>query len=307
MTCRAGATLTLDVPCCCRADMLPGMKKRSLPEIAIVGTGNLGRALAVSLKQSKIPVREIVSRKQKASRRRASILARAVGAQVVILGDPVRAPLVWLCVPDREIESCAKALAKSGWKGRYAFHSSGALGSDVLQSLRERGVTVASVHPLMTFVPGSAPSLIEVPFALEGDRAAVNLARKLVAALGGRSFAIAKENKPLYHAWGTFASPLVTILLEVGERVAHKARIPPRQARLRAARILHQTVENYVNQGAALGFSGPIVRGDAAIVRRHLQVLEPIAEAQAVYRALARAALRMLPVRNREELRRVLR
>jgi len=287
--------------------MLPGMKKRSLPEVAIVGAGNLGRALALSLKQSKIHVQEIVSRTGKGSHRRASILAREVGAQVLILGDPVRAPLVWLCVPDREIEPCAKALAKSGWKGRFALHSSGALGSDALRSLRQRGASIASVHPLMTFVPGSTPSLIGVPFALEGDRAAVSLARKLVTALGGQSFAIAKESKPLYYAWGTFASPLLTILLEVGERIANQANIPPRLARQRAARILHQTVENYVKQGAALGFSGPIVRGDAATVRRHLLVLKGIPEAPNVYRALARAALQMLPVRNREQLRKVLR
>ena len=287
--------------------MLPGMRKRSLPDIAIVGAGNLGRALALSLKQSKIRVREIVARKEMASRRRASTLASEVGAQVLVLGDPVRASLLWLCVPDREIEPCAKALARSGWKGRYAVHSSGTLGSDALQRLRELGTSVASVHPLMTFVPGSMPSLIGVPFALEGDRAAVNLARKYVSALGGESFTIAREHKPLYHAWGTFASPLLTILLEVGERVAHQASIPPRLARQRAARILHQTVENYVKQGAALGFSGPIVRGDAATVRRHLQVLKGIPEAQDVYRALARAALQMLPVRNREQLRKVLR
>ena len=289
--------------------MLPGMKKsRRRPDVAIIGAGNLGRALALFLKRANYRISEVVSRDKRTSRSKAGTLARQVGARVLYLErDTISAPLVWLCVPDREITPSANALAKLKWKGRFVFHSSGALGSDALQPLRERGASVASVHPLMTFVPDSRPSLGDVPFALEGDREAVSLARQIVLDLGGQSFPIAKQDKPLYHAWGTFVSPLLTILLEIGERVANAANIPPKLARKRASNILHQTVENYVQHGAALGFSGPLVRGDAATVRRHLQVLRAVPEARAVYRALAIAALQTLPVHNKTELRRILR
>lgn len=53
-------------------------------------------------------------------------------------------------------------------------------------------------------------------------------------------------------------------------------------------------------------FSGPLVRGDTEIVRKHLHALKKTPEARAVYVALARAALRHLPVRNRRELERLL-
>ena len=36
-------------------------------------------------------------------------------------------------------------------------------------ALRARGAAVASVHPLMTFVRGTRPSIAGVPFAIEGD------------------------------------------------------------------------------------------------------------------------------------------
>jgi hypothetical protein len=48
------------------------------------------------------------------------------------------------------------------------------------------------------------------------------------------------------------------------------------------------------------------VRGDAATVRQHLRVLTKVPAAREVYLALARAALRHLPVRNRKELERLL-
>jgi len=70
--------------------------------------------------------------------------------------------------------------------------------------------------------------------------------------------------------------------------------------------ILEQTLANYARLCAPEGFSGPIARGDAATVRKHLTVLRRVPGARAVYVALARAALRDLPVKNRGELEKML-
>jgi predicted short-subunit dehydrogenase-like oxidoreductase (DUF2520 family) len=59
--------------------------------------------------------------------------------------------------------------------------------------------------------------------------------------------------------------------------------------------------------GAAGSFSGPFVRGDVATVQKHLQVLKGIPGAREIYVALARSALRNLPVKNRAALEKVLR
>ncbi len=289
--------------------MLPSMAARGNrhPTIAILGAGNLGNALAPALADCGYPVAEISSRPNAASRKRAAALARRIGARPVVLGtDEIQADLIWLCVPDRELSTCARLLAQSRWKGRIALHSSGALASNALGPLRRRGASVASVHPLMTFVPGANPFLRGVAFALEGDRQAVAAARRIISALAVRAYPIAPQDKPLYHAWATFTSPLLTILLETAERVARAAHIPNAQARQRAAPILRQTLENYLRHGAARGFSGPLIRGDANTVRRHLAVLRTVPGAREVYLALARAALQTLPARNRPELKKVL-
>src|SRR5581483_10197448 len=212
------------------------------------------------------------------------------------------------CVPDREIASAAQRLASDhAWKGKLAFHSSGALSSGELNVLRRRGAAVASVHPLMTFVSGSIPLLKGVPFAMEGDAKAVAAAQRIIRDLGGEAFRISKRNKAAYHAWGAFASPLLVALLATAEQVASAAGVPPPDARKRMLPILRQTVENYAKLGPAGAFSGPIVRGDAEIVRKHLEVLKKMPEARQVYAALARVALRHLPARNRKELGKVLR
>jgi predicted short-subunit dehydrogenase-like oxidoreductase (DUF2520 family) len=286
--------------------MLPAMAAK--PRIAIVGPGRLGRALALELKRAQYTISEIVSGSRAASKRKAGDLARKVKAYAST-SDRARleADLVWFCVPDREIASSSGQLASVvDWRKKIAFHSSGALASDALKSLRQGGAVVASVHPLMTFVTGSTPSLIGVPFAMEGDAAAVRSARQIVRALGGEAFTIRKQYKAAYHAWGAFASPLLVAMLVTAEQLARKAGLSAVGARKKMLPIVRQTIANYGALGAAGAFSGPIVRGDAEIVRMHLQVARKVPEAEHVYLALARAALRYLPARNRGELKRAL-
>ena len=285
--------------------MLPGMARKS--DIAIVGAGNLGTALAIALREAGYRIESVVARARGNSLTRARQLAKQTGSRAVLSAEEVKARVLWLCVPDDEIARVALLLAgRLPAKRKIVFHSSGALGSETLEPVRRKGAAVASVHPLMTFVKGSRPSLVGVSFAIEGDPVAVRAARGIVRDLGGESYAISQKEKNAYHAWGTFASPLLTALLATAEQVAGLAGVTRKAARGRMLPILLQTVKNYGAVGAAAGFSGPIVRGDVETVRRHLEVLRTAPVPRQVYMALVRAALEYLPAKNKTSLRRLL-
>jgi predicted short-subunit dehydrogenase-like oxidoreductase (DUF2520 family) len=289
-------------------DMLQTMKegKRS-PRIAIVGTGKLGSALALSLRTAGYSISEIVSRDREDSRRRAKALARQVGSSTATFQKAaLRADLVWFCVPDGEIAKSARSLAAKDWKGKIAVHSSGALTGAELTVLRERGAHVASAHPMMTFVGAGIPALRGVGFAIEGDPLAMQLINRIVRRLDGESFPIDRKDKPLYHAWGMFASPLLTALLATTEQVARRTGIARPEAHRRMIPILRQTLANYASFGASNAFSGPIVRGDTETVKRHLHALESAPVARKVYAALAQAAIHYLPTKNKVGLRRMI-
>ena len=284
--------------------MLPGMVAK--PRVAIVGAGNLGTALALALHGSGYAIDSVVVRSRGGPLRKARNLAKRVGARAATDLSEVRAELIWICVPDSSIARVARSLAdQTKWKGKAAVHSSGALTSDELLVLRERGAAVASVHPLMTFVRGSRPALTGVPFAIEGDAAALRVARRVVRDLGGHDYLIRKKDKASYHAWATFASPLFTALLATTEQVAPLAGVSRKAARQRMIPILQQTLANYAAFGATGSFSGPIVRGDVDTVKRHLHVLRGMPAAREVYLELARAALQYLPVKRQNALKRL--
>jgi predicted short-subunit dehydrogenase-like oxidoreductase (DUF2520 family) len=276
-------------------------------KIAIIGPGRLGTALAKELSRVRYPAAEVISRDSAASLKHARKLGTSVNARVATVENATYdAKLLWLCVPDREIASVGRELVPrltgKQWKRKVVFHSSGALTSDELNALRSSGAAVASVHPLMTFVDGSVPTLRGVPFAVEGDVAAVRLARRIVKALGGDAFSVRKEDKVAYHAWAMFCSPLLIAALVTAEQVGRIAGFPPAMARRKMLPIVKQTLANYTALGPAGAFSGPIVRGDATILRKHLKVLRIVPGAKAVYLALAKTATQHLPIRNRAKL-----
>jgi predicted short-subunit dehydrogenase-like oxidoreductase (DUF2520 family) len=285
--------------------MLPSMPAK--PTIAIIGPGRLGAALAVQLARAGYRISEIVSRTP-ASRRQVRALSQTLKARSSHHQNvSLDAGLIWLCVPDREITTVAADLAALNiWKGKTVFHSSGALDSDTLSALRKRGANVASVHPMMTFVRGAVPTMKGITFALEGDAAAVSLARRVVRDFGACTIVIRKQHKAAYHAWGSFVSPLLVGALVTAEEVARSAGLKTAQARRMMLPIVCQTFVNYAALGPAGAFSGPLVRGDAETVRKHLQALKKTPEARAVYLALARSALHHLPVENRRQLEKVL-
>ena len=277
------------------------------PGVTIVGSGRLGSALAVELKRAGYRIVEIVSRSGKISVRRSRSLARRVGASAVEVGAPLAGDIVWVCVPDAAVAPTAQALASSGgWQGKIALHPSGALSSSVLRPLRQAGASVASAHPLMTFVAKSKPSFRGVPFAIEGDPHAVRVARRVAKDLGSQAFSLDARLKGAYHAWSTYSSPLLVALLVTSEQVGREAGVPPRAARRRMLPILEQTLRNYGALGPAAAFSGPLVRGDAQTIAMHLRALRGSPEARNAYVALAKSALKHLPVKNRSQIAKLL-
>jgi predicted short-subunit dehydrogenase-like oxidoreductase (DUF2520 family) len=158
----------------------------------------------------------------------------------------------------------------------------------------------------MSFVPGSPATLKDVPVALEGDAKAVAVLTPVLRRMKASVFKIEEVKKAAYHAFGSFASPLLIAYLTQMEAAGQLAGLDRKEARARAAAILQQTLANYINNGPENAFSGPLRRGDVGTVRKHLQIFEQSAQIGNFYRELVKIALRELPVNNRPEIEELL-
>lgn len=279
------------------------LRRVKRPSIAIVGVGRQGTALAICLKRSGYNLSEIVARQNSTSFANAKKLARELDSRISTpTAARLDADLVWFCVPDSKIGRAALEFSDRDWKGKVALHSSGVLPSDALQILRKRDVSIASAHPLMTFLKASVPDLSGVMFAAEGDASALRVVRRIIHDLGGKMVVLRKRDKAVYHAFATMICPLLLALLTSAEEVAGLAGITPKQARQNILPIVRQTLRNYSELGPARSFTGPIVRGDSQTIRLHLDALARNPAARNVYVALTKAALAYLPSRNKRQI-----
>jgi predicted short-subunit dehydrogenase-like oxidoreductase (DUF2520 family) len=276
-------------------------------KISFAGSGALASGLARLLHAQGYAIGEIVSREAPASRRRAASLAHKVGAKAVAWSAAsLDCDILWLAVPDGEIEKLARQLAGRRQLPAIVLHPSGALSSAVLAPLSRRGVHTASAHPMMTFVAGEPPSLKGACFAVEGDAVALRKARETARKLGARCFAIDPANKALYHAFGSMLSPMLVAELAAAEQVGLAAGVPKAEVRRVMEPIVRRTIGNALRSGAAASLSGPLVRGDLATIAAHLKALGRTPESR-VYRALTEYAAEVLPVKRPEETKKLLR
>ncbi len=254
--------------------------------LALVGPGRAGTTLAVALVARGWTPVAVAGRRPDAPSTRAA--AARLGVPAVPVDQAGRdADLVLVATPDAAIADTALELAPGLRPGALVVHLSGACPLEELGKLRvERpDVATGALHPLQ-----SLPS-VELGLArLPGSWCAVDGApavERLALSLGMRPFRVDARQRARYHAAATIASNHLVALLGQAVRVAEAAGVPP-EALLPLVRA---SVDNVEALGAGDALTGPVARGDADTVARHLDAL-PVDE-RATYRTLATEALRL--------------
>jgi predicted short-subunit dehydrogenase-like oxidoreductase (DUF2520 family) len=267
----------------------------------------VGTALAWAQHQAGVPVAQLVVRGPATAEQRR--LARDIGARLARFAEWQPAGLVWLCVPDDTLAAAAKQIAERGCAtGETVFlHTSGARSYRELAPLKQAGAEIGAAHPFRSFPRPERSDLAGTYFGIQGDRAAQLVATRMVKRMGGVPFALKAKDKALYHAFGSFASPLLIALLAAGAEAGERAGVPPEIVPQLLASLAGGTFANWQRTGAASSFSGPIARGDIETVRLHLTSLAAMPELERIYRSLAEYAAARLPARHRAQVQYLLR
>jgi len=233
-------------------------------DLVVVGPGRLGRSVAALLAGTPHRV-------------------RLVGRGVAI--PP--AAITWLTVPDRAITEAAGGVPPGG----VLLHASGATD---LTPLRPRA-PVGSLHPLMSF-PGPEHGMPRaedgIPAALAGDPEARAAGRALAHALGFTPFEVPGDRR-LYHASAVMAGNFATALLAEAAAVLARAGVPADQAPALLAPLALASIRNAAAVGPAAALTGPVSRGDHAVLDGHRAALREAGAAattRGAYDALLEAA-----------------
>jgi predicted short-subunit dehydrogenase-like oxidoreductase (DUF2520 family) len=265
--------------------------------LAIVGAGRVGRALGRRLREAGWRIIVVSSRSEAGAKSAAKFMGggrSAAGIPESLVG----AGVILLTVPDDALAAVAEQLSQLGREElcrKVVLHTSGALDSSVLHALRAHGASVGSMHPLQTFSGVEIPPLIGKVFAIEGDDAAVRMARRMARTLGGVPLAICPAQKPLYHAAGVFAAGVCLALEEAGVQVLMNVGLKRREAQRALLSLTRQVLEHYEKLGPQKAWTGPLARGDFRVLAAHEEALRALPpEFLAAYRAMNHLAARVL-------------
>jgi len=269
-------------------------KRKQKSEVSIVGAGRLGTTLAVALAERGYTIRSLVARSVKSARKAASLLDADV--QVLAAKDLrtlINADLFLITVPDDQIVRVVQELGEINADRKLtALHTSGALSSAVLAPLRERGWQTGSIHPLLSVSAVHDASLEGAFWSVEGDSSALRLGKKIVRDLGGKSFSIRAEDKPLYHAAAVMVSGNVVALFDVALEMLAECGLDRKTARAVLLPLIASTVRNLETKTPEESLTGTFSRGDVETVKRHLAVLKNN-EVKDLYRILGMRSLEL--------------
>ncbi|MDQ6722248.1 MAG: DUF2520 domain-containing protein [Candidatus Dormibacteraeota bacterium] len=187
------------------------------------------------------------------------------------------ATVVFLTVPDRAVAGVAAKLAAGGAaipKTVAFVHASGALELGALDALRARHA-VGSFHPLRSFPePGPPEAFRGIVVAVDASSAALmrNLDR-LARDLGARPRRVDDRQRALYHVAAVLASNYVVALLGEAIGLLEQSGWTEKGAARGLIPLAEGALANVRKRGPAAALTGPIRRGDAVTVSRHLEAL----------------------------------
>lgn len=265
-------------------------------KIGIIGAGRVGCSLGKYLTDKGKTVTGYYSRNYES----AALAAEFTGTDCFrTLEEPVAlSDTLFITTPDEQIGAVWERMKAMSVDERMICHFSGSLSSDVFLGIEEKNAYGISIHPLLAFRDkfSSYKQLEHGFFTLEGHPFALRQTERLLRELGNPFCRIKAEDKAKYHCAASILSNDVLALLDFGLELLEQCGFTAEEARTSAAALVRGNVENILENGTLASMTGPILRGDAATVEKHLQVLS--GSDREIYRLLGNRLLELAKKRR---------
>lgn len=311
--------------------------------VSIVGAGRVGRTLGHRLRKLGWRIGAIVTRSPSTARAAVRAIGAGTPASFHSLGTSnaafrgsafqgrrrggpqkgalapdaislLAAHVVLFTTPDDALPSIVHSLAQMGgssWRGKIVLHTSGTLDRTALAPLARLGAATGSLHPMQAFSGTILPKLTGITFAIEGDAKARRAAQAIARELGGSPVIIASRDKPVYHATAVLTCGSAYPLIESSLQMLEHMGFTRRRALHTLLPLTRQMLDNVERLGPRAAWTGPLSRGDYAIIAKHAKALRRYPrEIREAYAALAHLAARVLakqPGATARRLKRALR
>ena len=188
--------------------------------------------------------------------------------------------IVFLAVPDGAVGETAASIASLEPSRRVSFlHVSGAHRLDALDALRDHAI--GSFHPLQSFPEPRPPEAFRgITIAIDASTPSLlRRLRSLARSIGARPKRVGDAERVLYHASAVFASNFLDVVVWEAVRLLRQIGWTEAEATKALLPLVEGAVANIRRRGPVRALTGPIRRGDAETVSRHLAALAKLGPA----------------------------
>lgn len=256
--------------------------------VGVVGAGRVGAVLGAALRNAGHTLTGVSAVSDVSLLRAEALLP---GVPVLPADDVVSGcELLILAVPDDVLPELVAGFANAGVfkPGQFIAHTSGGYGIGVLAPATES--LPMAIHPAMTFTGTSVDlsRLHDTPFGVTAADAIRPVAEALVVEMGGEPIWVPEDARTIYHAAMVLGSNYLNVLVNESVSLLKEAGMD-NPARLLTP-LMSASLDNALRFGDK-SLTGPIVRGDARTVAKHLNALGDRPQTRAAYQVLGRLAV----------------
>ncbi|MEW6467428.1 MAG: Rossmann-like and DUF2520 domain-containing protein [Bacteroidota bacterium] len=248
------------------------------PRIVFIGAGNVATHLAQAFYRAGYPIAAVCSR----TRASAGTLAEKVKAPFTNrLHELPAADVYIIAVNDDAIARVARHPFPAQ---ALVLHTSGGTGLDVLKQHSKRGV----LYPLQTFSRAHSVDMKQVPFCIEaGSPQALSLLRRLALSVSGNIHRVSSQQRQVLHLAAVFACNFSNHLYAIADELLSASKLPFRLLEP----LIAETARKAIEEGPARSQTGPAIRKDHQVMKKHLQLLSNKKELQRLYRLMSRSIM----------------
>lgn len=265
--------------------------------IGIIGAGKVGTTLGKYLSIHGKNVTGFYSRTHESADEAATFAETETYSSLCKLVE--KSDVIFITTPDGEIHQVWGDLLHQDISNRIICHFSGSLSSHVFSGREEAGALGISMHPMYAFSDKfhSYEQFHTAYLTLEGDPEAVAVMKPMWEAIGHHVLTLKAEDKIKYHAAAAMASNEMLGLMQASLDILSECGFSEKDSMALLTPLVQGNIASMLEKGCVNALTGPVERGDAQTVRKHLQALEG-SKAGKIYQCLGSTMVELAKRRN---------
>ena len=265
--------------------------------IGIIGAGKVGTTLGKYLSIHGKNVTGFYSRTHESADEAATFAETETYSSLCKLVE--KSDVIFITTPDGVIHQVWGDLLHQDISNRIICHFSGSLSSHVFSGREEAGASGISMHPMYAFSDKfhSYEQFHTAYLTLEGDPEAVAVMKPMWEAIGHHVLTLKAEDKIIYHAAAAMASNEMLGLMQASLDILSECGFSEKDSMALLTPLVQGNIASMLEKGCVNALTGPVERGDAQTVRKHLQALEG-SKAGKIYQSLGSTMVELAKRRN---------